>query len=363
MDMTAIMRSDLQGNPNKHHNSVAGKALPATPFGLIGQIGQVKGRRQALLNEIVEQPECKSTNRHQELRRSLIQKQRAGQKADEIVVADAEFSAHELLEFGDEDFVLRCAKNDTFCRAALKQRRGDRGRACSRREVIRAMPKTWQNRVIAASEPDACCEFVILEERKDKVSGKRDMKAVTIKVKIWNDVRVNDTTIRECVKKGFKPEQIKRLRDKRLRVLVFEDPDFDTPWMLVTTLVEVEPVIIYQIYKDRWPVEGVPSVAKTILGGHRLFVHADDHPKRLPELILLAGNILAVLAGAHEPTPTGFWDKQPKATAGRLRRLLSKVGVDCFEANFAQLCKKQSVTAHLAAARLAKRGPSLATTA
>lgn len=355
MDMTAIMRSDLKGNPDKHHNHVAGKALPATPFGLITQMGMIKDRRQSVLRDIVEQPACETPQRHQALRRELIKRQREAQKEDEIVVADAEFSPHELLEFGAGDFVLRCAKNDTFCRTTLKQRQGERGRACSTHEVVRPLLHKWKGRELPASEPDAMCEFVIQRQCKDKASGKQTLKRIIIKAKIWDDVRVNDTTYRQCVKKKLTAQQLECLKNTSLRVIVFEDPDFDTPWIIVTTLVAVDPAIIYEIYTDRWPVEGVPSVAKTILGGQRLFVYANEHVKRLPELLLLGGNILAVVAAGHEPIPTGFWDKQPKATAGRLRRLLSKVGIESLEGNLGQLCKKESVTGHLAAKRQAKR--------
>jgi hypothetical protein len=76
------------------------------------------------------------------------------------------------------------------------------------------------------------------------------------------------------------------------------------------------------IYRDRWPVEQIPLSAKQMVGAHRQFVHADESVQRLPELALLAGSILSYLSATVPATPTGFWDRKPKRTPGRLRRTL-----------------------------------------
>ncbi|MBV7328990.1 hypothetical protein KFU94_55535 [Chloroflexi bacterium TSY] len=60
-----------------------------------------------------------------------------------------------------------------------------------------------------------------------------------------------------------------------------------------------------------------------MIGLHRQFVHADEACFRLPELGLLAGNLLSHLAASLPPIPTGYWDREPQATPGRLRRVLS----------------------------------------
>ena len=62
-----------------------------------------------------------------------------------------------------------------------------------------------------------------------------------------------------------------------------------------------------------------------VIGAHRQFVFAHQSCQRWPELALLVGGILTYLAAALPPIPTGFWDKQPKATPGRLRRLLARL--------------------------------------
>ena len=59
-------------------------------------------------------------------------------------------------------------------------------------------------------------------------------------------------------------------------------------------------------------MEQVPLVAKQTLGLSRQFVFAPESCQRLPELALLAGNILTYLAATLPPLPTGFWDRRPK---------------------------------------------------
>lgn len=53
-----------------------------------------------------------------------------------------------------------------------------------------------------------------------------------------------------------------------------------------------------------------------MLGLHRQFVFAPVSCQRLPELALLAGNILTYLAATLPPIPTGFWDRHPKKRLG-----------------------------------------------
>ena len=82
-----------------------------------------------------------------------------------------------------------------------------------------------------------------------------------------------------------------------------------------------------QVVRGRWGIEQPPLVAKQLLGAHRQFVHAPEMCFRLPELIFVAGAALTYLAATTPPFPTGWWDKHPKPSAGRLRRELSKVAL------------------------------------
>src|SRR5207237_74898 len=71
------------------------------------------------------------------------------------------------------------------------------------------------------------------------------------------------------------------------------------------------------------PVEQLPLAAKQMLGAARQFLHAPEACQRLPEVALLAGAILSYLAATGPAVPTGFWDRHPQRTPGRLRRLLA----------------------------------------
>lgn len=116
--------------------------------------------------------------------------------------------------------------------------------------------------------------------------------------------------------------------------------------MLETNL-DAQPNTIFCLYLDRWPVQQVPLVAKQLLGLQRQFVFAPTSRQRLPELALLAANILTYLAAVLPPLPTGFWDRRPRRTPGWLRRALAEEGFpeECpFDG---RLWEKQSVTAHL----------------
>jgi len=97
-------------------------------------------------------------------------------------------------------------------------------------------------------------------------------------------------------------------------------------------------------------------VAKQLLGLERQFVFAPASRQRLPKLALLAVNILTYLAAVLPPLPTGFWDRQPKRTPGRLRRVLAQAGFPEYYPLEGRIRKKHSVTAHLPKGIEAHRG-------
>ena len=119
-----------------------------------------------------------------------------------------------------------------------------------------------------------------------------------------------------------------------------------TPLVLGTELC-LQPLSLFNLYLDRWPVEQVPLVAKQMLGLHRQFVFAPESCQRLPELIMLVGNILSYLALVLPPMATGFWDHRPQKTTGRLRRVLARAEFPKVALSHEQIRKKNSVTAHL----------------
>ncbi len=59
------------------------------------------------------------------------------------------------------------------------------------------------------------------------------------------------------------------------------------------------------------------------------------------------GNVLSYLALVLPLMPTGFWDRSPQKTTGRLRRRLARTHFPKVALNHRQIRKKNSVTAHL----------------
>ena len=105
--------------------------------------------------------------------------------------------------------------------------------------------------------------------------------------------------------------------------------------------------MLRELYRDRWPVEQLPLAAKQMLGAARQFVHEQETCQRFPELALLAGAVLTYAAATSPAVPTGSWDRQPRRTPGRLRRLL---GQAAFPTDFPlpeRLRGKVAVTDHL----------------
>ena len=101
------------------------------------------------------------------------------------------------------------------------------------------------------------------------------------------------------------------------------------------------------MYRDRWPVEGLPLWAKQMLGAARQFVFSPTSRQCLPALALVAGSILASTAATQPALSTGFWDRAPRPTPGRLRRVLAQVHCEDVQELPEQLRKKRSPTAHL----------------
>ena len=150
------------------------------------------------------------------------------------------------------------------------------------------------------------------------------------------------------------PDVIPGSDAKAFRVYAIHDPAYATPWLLATAL-KLKAATVKAMYHDRWPVEQIPLAAKQMVGAHRQFVHAEESIQRLPELALLAGSILSYLAATSPLAPTGFWDRQPKRTPGRFRRMLMGKPFPQTYPLPGQMRKKASVTRHLPKGILAPR--------
>src|SRR5438067_1266739 len=92
-------------------------------------------------------------------------------------------------------------------------------------------------------------------------------------------------------------------------------------------------------------------------GAARLFVSAPETCQRLPELALVAGAVLSYLAATQEAVPTGFWDRRPRRTPGRLRRLLADAPFPWDYPWPTHLRPKAAVTAHLPKGWFGQRRP------
>ena len=117
------------------------------------------------------------------------------------------------------------------------------------------------------------------------------------------------------------PGVVPHPNNETFQVLAIYDPLYAQPWLLATDL-PIAALDVKALYQDRWPVEQIPLAAKHMLGAHRQFVFAQESIQRLPELALLAGSIQSFLAATLPVTATGFWDRNPRRTPGRLRRVL-----------------------------------------
>ncbi|MDQ2827634.1 MAG: hypothetical protein M3Y74_01075 [Chloroflexota bacterium] len=298
VDVTAFWRPRLRNCPTVHYHAEAGRALPAIPLGLIARVGSVGGQRLALPLTMVRADTDDPRPGTQE--RLLVRAAVAQCAADEAVVLDAGFGLALLQEEGATRYVVRCAKNSVFRRATPKPY-GGRGRRATRGVIVRPLPRTYKGRAIPATPPDRTATW--------KEDG------VTLRAEIWTDL-VRTTTAAEAKVEA-------EATDPSFTVIAVYDPRYREPLLLASPL-PVTVQVLHDLYHDRWPVEQVPLAAKQMLGAARAFVHAPETCQRLPEVALLAGAILSYGAATAPAIPTGFWDRRPQPTPGRLRRALAR---------------------------------------
>ena len=329
VDVTAFWRPRLRDCPTSHYSAAAGRALPAIPLGLIGRVGSVGGQRlaQPLAFVRAEAADPRASAHERRVVRAAVQQC----AADEVLVFDAGFGLALLQEEGVPRYVVRCAKNATFRRAEPAPYQG-RGRPPTRGATVRPLARTVQGRVIPATAPDRTETWT--EE------------GVVLRAEVWADLRRPDAG----PDSGAAP----------LTVVAVHDPRYRAPLLLASPL-SVSPRVLHALYRDRWPVEQMPLAAKQMIGAARQFVSAPETCQRLPELALLAGVLLSYSAATAPAIPTGFWDRRPQPTPGRLRRALAR---SPFPHDFplpARLRVKRAPTAHLPTGWWGQRGRPLPT--
>ena len=83
------------------------------------------------------------------------------------------------------------------------------------------------------------------------------------------------------------------------RCVVIHDPRYTRPG--AGDQPDVAAYALWRLYRDRWPIEQLPLAAKQMLGAERAFVFGKESRVRLPELALLAGNVLSYVAATSRP--------------------------------------------------------------
>jgi hypothetical protein len=327
VDVTGFWRPRLRGCATSHYDGRAGKALPAIPVGIVARVGSIGTQRLGLPLALVRADTTDpSTAAHE---RALVRAAVQAATDDDLLVFDAGFEIRQLQEAGATRYVVRAAKNVTGRRADLPNYPG-RGRPRTRGELIRPLARTYRGRELPATPPDQSVTW----QEGDAV----------IRAEWWDQLVLPDVPADSAT----------------FRLIVIHDPRWSEPLVLATTL-SISARALRDLYLDRWPVEQLPLAAKQMLGAARAFVSAPETCQRLPELALLAGSILTYLAATQPAIPTGSWDRRPRPTPGRLRRLLAHTVFPTSVPLPDHIRQKAAVTAHLPVGFWGQRRPATPT--
>jgi hypothetical protein len=323
IDITGFWRPRLVGCPTKHYDATAGKALPAIPLGIVARVGSAGGQRLGWPLALVRaDPQDPSPRAHL---RALVQRAVGLCQHDDVLVADREFGVAIFQEAKRPAWVVRLVKNFT-ARRASPPAYGGRGRPAERGTLVRPLARRYRGKEIAATPPD--------REESWEEPGR------TIRTQVWTSLVLPDAG----------PDA------PCFWVVAVQDPRYREPLLLATALavtvaqmrdLAVSAAQVRGIYRDRWPVEQVPLAAKQMVGAERQYVHATERCQRLPELALVAGAVLSYAAATQGPVATGFWDRRPVRTPGRLQRVLEYRDFPSGMALPERVHVKAAVTAHL----------------
>ena len=290
IDVTGFWRPRLRGCPTSHYSAEAGRALPAIVLGLVVRVGRVAEQRFGLPLAFVRADPTDPSPRR--LLRRLVCAAVLYLDVSDVLVCDREFGVGLLQEAGVPRYLARLPKNCTARRATPPPYRG-RGRRPTRGPLVRPLPRRRAGRWWAATPPDEITFWT---------DGRR-----TLRGELWRDLVLPQAPA----------------GSPTFSVLAIHDPRYRDPLLLATPL-PLSPAVALALYRDRWPIEQLPLAAKQMIGAERQFVHAPETCQRLPELALLAGACLSYAAATLPAVPTGFWDRRPQPTPGRLRRLLAR---------------------------------------
>jgi hypothetical protein len=312
-DLVGFFRPRLKDCFTSHYSSQAGKALPAIPFGMLARIGSVGRQRLPLPVRLLRTAPADPSEAA--LQQRLVREAAAWLAADEVLLVDGGFPPALLLAAGLTRFVGRVPKNFTARRDTLPERQ-HRGRPPEYGALVRPLARQYKGKTLPATPPDRDEPFLI--------------DGYLVRIQTWENL----------VLANAKPTA------PTFTCRVIRDPRYTAPLVLVTPLT-ASGAVVYALYRDRWPIEQWPLAGKQMLGAVRQFVFAPESRQRLPELVLLAGAVLSYAAATAPAIPTGFWDRRPRATPGRLRRALAEVDFSHLRALPGAFRKKASPTAHL----------------
>ena len=316
IDTTGFWRPRLKGWLGKQYNSIAGKALPAIVFGIIVISGQIGGKRIPLLKAIVRsQPETSKSEFHVK----LLEQAGKQRQSNDVCIVDAGIKMSEIEDAKLSKYVVRLAKNCTARRNELPTYK-DRGTYPKYGEYIRPLARTGRtNNIIDATTPDHTDTF--------------EYEGRTIQASYWHNLVSSDKKVSDDA--------------STFSIYMYDDPHYDKPLILAIDINVKMVQTPYLLYNDRWTAEHPPLAAKQVIGLHRHFVSAKESCFRLPELAFIVGSILTFVAASNPPIPSGFWDRKPQATPGRLRTALRAVHFPDFALFDPQMRKKNSVSDHL----------------
>lgn len=281
VDISAIWRPRLQNWVGKIYHQLVGKSCVGIGFGLIAQVGTIDGHRLPLLRAIVR---GRTTDSEDMLKRRTLQEAIRLMSVNEVLIHDGGVTMAEIHRAKVPRFLIRLGTNCTARRNYLPTYKG-RGAYPQKGELIRPLARVFKGKRLPATPPDSTVTFKFGERLVTAHGWLQVMRA---------DLKVAD------------PHQL-------YDIWVIDDPLYEGVLVLGTNLpASVTPQSLYRLYLDRWPVEQIPLVAKSLLGCHRQFVYAPTSCWRLGELAFFVGNLLTWLAATGSAFPSGYWDKHPK---------------------------------------------------
>jgi hypothetical protein len=280
VDITTFWRPHLQGWGGQFFHRIANRLMKGVGVGVICEVGEVEGQRIPLLKRLIRVNQ--KTDGEAELKAKILRQVGNYLDEEDVFVHDAGVKLKEVQEAGIGKYVIRLAINCTGKRNYLPPQK-ERGRPSEYGESVRPVARTYAENKIPATDPDVKKHFSF---------GKHQIQAYGWHELVRSDQKVSDT-------------------NPFFTIWVFYHPLYKKPWVMATNL-PAQAETIFHLYLDRWPVEQPPLVAKQMIGLHRQFVFNPLACCRLPELALLAGNMLTYLAAVLPATPTGFWDRHPK---------------------------------------------------